>query len=330
MKTLDYVIKNNGLLLEPLIGLEDHPYLVYEQEQKQNASKYIIGTFPPISYLLDNKEVKKNKINCLKEDNNIVCQNAPKAPFYHGNQLDMWELLMYCTDSCELQKKEEGKVDFLLTWLKNNDLFYSDIISSCTRKKYDASDQNLIVREFNYKLIESILKNKAAKAILFNTSGIFNSTGLQVYNSTSKDKPNLLENWEQGDVKPDKNKSFNLFLRALQQDFTLFIKDYNSTEYIEINSNNLKTLSDYKFKVVSKLKIKPKNAAPKYVSANAHVERKFIVCTGPSPSGASRTLKRYNKVYQKYQNNSTPEAFTKCLYGMFVNEEWKKLAKLNV
>ncbi len=334
MKTLEYVIQNNGLLPEPKEGIEYHPYLKFEKQQNQNASKYIIGTFPPVSYLFEGDKAKRTQIQSLfKKNIKTVSKDPPLIPFFHGNRLSMWKLLLSDSDLKILNetKDRDSKVCFLIQWLKDNDLYYSDIISSCRRKQYNAKDSNLVVVGFNKDLIESIMMNKNAKAILFNTSGIFNSTGIKVYISNSKDKLYLLDNWKQGDVKPDGNKSFNLFLRALQEDFTLFIKSYKGTDCIEINSNNSESLKNCKFKALTKLKISPKSGTPKTVSNKAHIEREFIVCTGPSPSGAI-SLRR-NEVFKKWEkqnSDKSPKDFIKHVYGNFIMGEWSSLAELNV
>ena len=77
--------------LPPNPPFEIHPYL--------NAfilgqyKKYIIGTFPPISYLVDDPLIVAAGIPNLVQPG-LQAINPPRIPFYHGNEADMWDCLL--------------------------------------------------------------------------------------------------------------------------------------------------------------------------------------------------------------------------------------------
>jgi hypothetical protein len=70
---------------------EINPYI--GEVELQNYEKYVIGTFPPISYMLDNEKIKEAYISSIKKPVKGR-EKKPKVNYYHGNKGSMWDLLL--------------------------------------------------------------------------------------------------------------------------------------------------------------------------------------------------------------------------------------------
>lgn len=89
---------------------EKHPYL--DTFELQNFEKYIIGTFPPISYIYDHP---------LLVENNISQNKRPEIPFFHGNDLSLWKFF--------LNEEEYGFLEDLLPNNENAILYINDLLN---------------------------------------------------------------------------------------------------------------------------------------------------------------------------------------------------------
>lgn len=69
----------NNYILPNEKPIEVHPYL--DTFPLRPTEKYIIGTFPPISYLRDSLNIP----NGVGDIN-----SRPKIPFFHGQKCDQW------------------------------------------------------------------------------------------------------------------------------------------------------------------------------------------------------------------------------------------------
>ena len=120
LNCIDEIIGFNGVLPNDP-PFEKHPYLDLPEYQLQNFDKYIIGTFPPISHLLDNVEIIQAGINQLTlPTGNLI--SRPTIPFFHGNDaFYLWKLLLFDNELLELQAIEDRneKKNYLINKLKS-------------------------------------------------------------------------------------------------------------------------------------------------------------------------------------------------------------------
>ncbi|WP_309613529.1 hypothetical protein [Flavobacterium sp.] len=244
------VFENNGQL-PPVPPIEIHPYSY--TRYNFGYDKMIIGTFPPISYLLDNHLLVE-----LKRLNNLNGRRLtkPLIPFYHGNRGGMWDVLLFGNTFDEILKlaRIDGK-DALIDELTYRFIRYDDIIYSTQRKilnnRYNAEDKNLFNIVPKASLIKDIIEKKDLFSILFNTSSSF-SNKIKI----NRDNKINIEN--------DSNiKSFDLFVRTLQElnysvDFML--DDFNRNiilDWTEVNFQNLNIIrNSFKHKVFFKVRIR--------------------------------------------------------------------------
>ncbi|MGG7036299.1 MAG: hypothetical protein ACI7YS_14040 [Flavobacterium sp.] len=319
-----YVLNNNGQL--PLVPpIEIHPYL--NDFPLNNCEKYIIGTFPPISYIYDHP---------LLVGNNIGQNNIPNIPFYHGNLASMWKYLLDENEYDEVNhilNNANGREDakqFLIEFLENNNINYSDIYYSTVRNNYNANDNGLKNIKPNYSLIYHILNNDNAKYLNFNSSTIFNTEELGFYlNNIQGNLP--------GEIK-EKSNSFSVFLKTLQKlGFGLSLS-YQNDEWIPLQFGNIEQINyHFRFKVVFKLRISGKN-----IKINDEIlenlNREFIIVCGPSPSNGANMALVGNQIYLNWLQNQPNEIhlnnptiyFRKEIYGHFRNDNWQELQNMNV
>ena len=193
--------------LPPNPPFEIHPYKPLFP--LQNFEKYIIGTFPPISYVLDRLLIINPGITSLNQPGGAHYTNAPIIPFYHGNNNSMWPYLLTPPEWAGLVAVglKNNKRTFLINKLIDIGINYGDIIDSTQRRltngNYNASDNNLYNICINNDLICHILTNPNAKYLLFNTASVFTAGGL--INVAGLVNVNL------------NTKSFDLFIRGCQE-----------------------------------------------------------------------------------------------------------------
>jgi len=304
--------QNNNHIAEHLINhdgnfpvnlpIEIHPYS--NDFLLGEYNKYIIGTFPPISYIYNHPTVIEQF---------FALNRGPKIPFYHGNDATLWNSFLNIQETMELMELENGvdKKNYLIQVLNNSEINYADIIKSCTRSNINSvKDSDLYNLVINQELIEHILSNHKENIVLnFNTSSIFNSQNF-----------NLQEN---GFLSNDNVQSLNLFIRALQEkeyriQISLNLEDYHNLEDLPI---------PHSFKVFFKMRI-----------IKDDYSKDFLINTTPSPSGNANRGLGSNLVYQNWFQNQplnvqqkTPtKHFRKDIYQFFRNNNWEELHAMNI
>lgn len=210
------LIQNSGRLpTHP--PFEIHPYK--SDFPLQEFEKYIIGTFPPISYILDKPQLVAAGIHNLQQpigaDGQVI--NLPWIPFYHGNRGSMWDFLLTNGEMDDLDN-ENGRQNAkktLINFLRQNEINYADIIDSVQRGKdkdgkYDGKDKSLSNISPNNDLICHILTNRKAKYLLFNTASTFGNQGIQIWRQRN--------HAEFGRIRLNDNvRSFDLFVRQCHE-----------------------------------------------------------------------------------------------------------------
>jgi hypothetical protein len=287
---INVLVPNLGVLpANPPFEL--HPYK--QDFQLQDFDKYIIGTFPPISYLLDNPQITAAGIGFLQQP--VGAGGHPITlswiPFYHGNQGSMWDFLLTNAQMAALNAILQGingrqnAKNFLINFLRENKINYADIIDSTQRNlnqqgRYDGKDKNLNNLCPNNDLICHILSNPKAKYLIFNSSSIFCNAGISVD--------------AQGLINVNANtKSFDLFVRQCQElglEIHLQIQQGNPhTFYLSTNISFLGVLQR-QTKLAFELKIKNPLKNNKTICDNfpSGAEKVLTVVTGPSPSAINQ------------------------------------------
>lgn len=317
----NYILQHNGQL-PPQPMFEKHPYL--DTFELQNFEKYIIGTFPPISYIFDHP---------VLNENNIGQNQIPNIPFFHGNMISMWKYLFTNEEFQILNELVNNNERFeaknhIINKLNELKINYSDIIKNTRRKVFSYKDEDLYNIKSNLDLINQILVNPNAKYLNFNTSTLFNTTEIGVRN----------RNWGQylaGSIKELPN-SYNLFLVTLQSlGFTIEIS-HDENIWYTINQNNAKLINHhFKNKISTKLRISIKELN-KFNFKLSNVCREFVIITTPSPSdGASIPLVNnhifINWLQNQPQHIQTPTIqFRKYIYQLFRNNDWDALQAMNI
>lgn len=283
---------------------EVHPYLEFRKLMKEKPTGFIIGTFPPASYLryqLINDQVIGNRN--FKVDS-IEVSEAPRLSFFHGNKNSMWEYLNI----------SDFSINAIIDFLNRNDWVYSDIIYSCCRTKItEVEDKNLKNIIPNFPLIDEIIESKDGTSLWFNTSSIYNSKGLNIYKTKYPNKVNCK------DV-----QAYDIFLRVLQElGYEISLRLNELDQWIEVKLENHAVIAHkFRFLLHHQLKINNKH---------------FNVFTSPSPSNSASQSFPSNKIYKnwisgKVKNKITPKKptmdFRKEVFSAIVNRDIEKLNKL--
>lgn len=303
--------ENNGIL--PLeTPVEIHPYL--NEFELQNYDKYIIGTFPPISYCYG----LLNLLNLRQpfRPNRLIPK--PKIPFYHGNRASMWDALIP-EDLLNMifLPNNLNAIQNLINFLNENLINYGDVIQKAKRKlenniKYSAKDENLFNIIVNKKLITHIILNKKLSRLLFNTSNTFGKNGIKITNGIISIEQNL--------------KSFDLFFRACQDlgfKVEFKIDDFAGNiilDWTEVNIQNTNTLNHHlKTKIIFKAKITvPINN--ELLQNGNEIIKEFIIVTPFSP--AAQGSVNGNPIVNNWRvanNMQNRKVFLRLIYSAFVN-----------
>lgn len=302
--------------LPPHPPFEIHPYR--DLLPLQNFEKYIIGTFPPISYILDNPDISAAGITSLiPPAGNAI--NAPEIPFYHGNIGSMWKYFLTPIEIAQLLATPRAQKSALLIGiLTNAQINYADIIDSCQRQGFNANDTNLYNICINRNLICHIITNPDAKSILFHSASIF---GINGFNNN-------------GQVQI---KSFDLFVKGCQE--------IGLTVEIQINQGHNPALF-FPWTDVADLihpqRINKMAFQMKLTNATSNIrcsslkpgESKVLeIITGPSPAGAAILGILNNNNFLAWQGGDpllTPTLFLRFIYESFRNNfNWLPFYNLN-
>ena len=298
--------------------VEIHPYI--DTFELRDYDKYIIGTFPPISYLNDNQILIDNGIHQLSLPNGRLIP-APLIPFYHGNRNSMWDILL---DNIQAEQifNNPDRLDArqnLIDFLHNNSMNYSDIIYSTRRKKYSSEDkvlQNIVIYA---TLFKQILNNNSAKRLLFNTSSIFGVSGLSVHVNNNVNP--------RGRININGVGSFDLFLRGLQDlgakvELALLTEVNQAIfDWIEVNAVNAVILKKlFKTKIIIKTRISI-SANNTIIENTKLIQKEYFVITPFSPAAINRGSLKANPIVNNYPVHNpgeTSAALLKLIYKAFV------------
>jgi hypothetical protein len=319
------IIANGGILPDNP-PFEKHPYL--ETYELQNFSKYIIGTFPPISYLIDIFN-DPNIPHLIKPDNggNLT---LPNTPFYHGNVDDLWRLFLTTAEFLIFDPLPRAiRRDHLINKLIDLEINYSDIIATVQRSAYNANDNGLNNICPNLQLIEHILNSQNAKYLMFDTSSAHYSSGIDVNKSNCKDGI-------PGKINIGGMESYDFFLRILQDlKFKVEIDllhrpNWQNTEnWIEINVINKDYLkANLKTKVLTKVKITTQQKIFINDKIIGEPNKVFTIITGPSPVVSGRS-KSKNFIFQN-SNFHDYDEFRRHIYQLFRAGNWDALQAMNI
>jgi hypothetical protein len=265
--------------------VEINPYI--GEVELQNYDKYVIGTFPPVSYILDDERIASAGINLISGN------GRPQIPYYHGNSIQMWKLFFpneffnfnINDDKARIEKRNE-----ILGFLKSNEINYSDIIYSTKRQAYNPNDTSLKNIVIYTNLIKHIVENPKADRILFNTSSTFGTGGIKIHQ-------NQVQNGVLGRVNVKNNpNSFDLFFRACQDSglrIELKVEDAINNillDWTEISAQNAAALNNQlKTKIIFKARIiVPTNN--QLIGNSEQIIKEFYVLTPFSPSLAALNL----------------------------------------
>lgn len=304
----DNLISNVGIL--PVeTPIEIHPYL--NEFQLQNFNKYIIGTYPPISYVRD---------LCLIPPGTGNIPSRPIIPFYHGNVRAMWKLfginnIDIIFNLNRIQAKQE-----LINFLNNRNINYCDIIYSVKRKKYTSFDTDLKNIVINKNLLRHVLLNNNVNRLLFITGSPFSQAGLKIHISN-------VQNGIIGRINVNSfANSFDLFFRACQDlGFKIEFKVENSNatimmDWTEVNiQNNLILNTNLKTKIIFKSRITiPKNNY--FLDNRDKIIKELLIITPFSPAAQGST--ENNPIVSAWRLNNNMRSrhiLLSSIYNAFIN-----------
>lgn len=335
-KFIEELIEANGRLpLHPPVEL--HPYKPLLK--LQSFEKYIIGTFPPISYILDEPEITGANVQLLSQPGGIKGGKivAPWLPFYHGNLGSMWEYLLKKEERRQLSEviseregREKGRA-YIIKKLSELTINYADIVDSTQRKKdckgkFTANDALLYNICINKDLIFHVLANPNAKYLLFNTASIFTNGGLKL---TADGTISLT---------PSTTRSFDLFIRALQDEgleISIQIRQGNPATHFNQTLIAQLLLAQKGRKVALELTIKNPLNNTREVSKHLEqgAEKTLAVITPFSPAAVNRGKLLKNAVVANYLHarpTQTPADLIANIYQSFRQGNWQHLFNYNL
>jgi hypothetical protein len=339
------IVGDNSTFVNALLGslgvlptnppFEIHPYK--EMLPLRNYRNYIIGTYPPISYILDRPELSQVGIPVLQQPPGAggFPINRPWIPFYHGNKGSMWNFLLTNIEMATLENtvneyNPNNRINarqFLTGFLNRCKISYADIIDSTQRmlnvnSRYDASDNNLYNIGPNYDLIRHLLTNSCPNNLLFNTSSIFGNSGVQI------DGAGLVN-------VNDNTKAFDLFVRCCHElGFIIEVQVQHGNPATQFVWTNIVDLQPHqrKNKIIFEMKIINPNPIPNMVFANFHsgASKTFTVVTPFSPAAVNRGRLMSNSIVQNYiLNGGTPTQLLTLAYQCFRNNNFAPLYNIN-
>jgi hypothetical protein len=316
-------------------AFEIHPYK--QDFPLQNFEMYIIGTFPPISYILDNPLLVAagipNLVQPIGAGGQVI--NFPWIPFYHGNQGSMWDFLLTAPEMAALTAiriaafGRQNAKSYLINFLLENKINYADIIDTTQRNlnaqgRYDGKDNNLNNICPNNDLICHILSNPKAKYLLFNTSTIFSNSGISY---EAGGLLNLNAN----------TKSFDLFIRQCQElglEIQIRIQQGNPATFYNWTNISLLALAQRRTKIAFEIKIKNPTSNRKLdCNFKSGEEKIFTVITPFSPAAVNRGRTRSNRIVRNWlliNPRQTPSNLLTTVYQNFRNNNFVPIFNLNI
>ncbi|PNQ72593.1 hypothetical protein C1T31_10590 [Hanstruepera neustonica] len=320
-----HALIENNFVLPNETPVEIHPYK--NDLPLENYDNYIIGTFPPISYLNDNILLNNEDLNTLHDPNERLL-SAPGIPFYHGNtkKISLWQYILdqnLFNHVFEELDRLTAK-DFLINYLQDSRINYSDIIDSTKRIEYSPSDSCLRDIVINDDLLKHIFVNNNVNRLLFNTASVFSVNGLKVH-------ANNVLNGIIGRINVNNTaNSFDLFFRALQDRNCIIKFSIENDNWVQVNVNNRAELSNtFSSKIIFKAKIiiPAKN---NFFNNEQEITKEIYVVTPFSPAARGRV--NSNPVilnWRQQNNNQDGGVLLKLIYQSFLRFNQEDLTFLH-
>ncbi len=305
-------------------AFEKHPYL--DLIEMGNYAKYLVGTFPPISYVADVLQIEG-----LAQPNGHFL-GKPWIPFFHGNRGSMWEYLLSLDEYQELVDLIPGDINnnvsranarnFLVQRLTQMRVNYSDVIKFTQRSlsdnhRYTSEDSKLWNICINEQLILQLLNNDKATTILFNTGSSFTNTGLRILPAHARNGPFAIVNVD------SKCSSFDLFIRGCQElGLQIAIRIiHGPTEHFDWcffnQAQRLFLQMHIRRKLIFELRIIGQ-------VKNNDFDREFTVITPASPAAVNRGRTRQNRIIQRWRDLHFPnDAINHNTVGDFVRHVYQ-------
>ncbi|GAB2540997.1 hypothetical protein [Rufibacter soli] len=318
---------------------QNSPYEIHPYKNLlplSNHTKYIIGTFPPVSYILDHPQIAAANIDVLRQPVNgagVRVVRRPWVPFYHGNRKagSMWLTMLSSEELDALQECLEmnGRLSgrqFLINTLISAEVNYADVIDAMQRSlvngKYTSSDICLNNIKANDDLISHILANPNTQSLLFNTSSIFSNSGVDLVGTY---------------VSIDNPTAFDLFVRRCQDlgmQVEVQIQSGDPDKYFtwraisELNEVQRKTKVAFEMALIN-----PESNVEPILEMFLPGERKeFTVVTPFSPAAVNRGSLNRNLVVQNWRNATGGDKgdLLKIIYQCFLEGDMVQIYNLNV
>lgn len=223
--------------------------------------------------------------------------------------------------------------DFLINYLQEKHINYSDVIYSTKRTKYSHEDNALKNIVINTDLYKHIFQNVHADRLLFNTSNVFKKSGLSVYKTK---RANSIP----GNINVNNGGSFDLFFKGLQDlGAQIELGQVNSINqavfhWIEVNRTNAQILKNiFKSQIIIKcrIRIEPNNHI---IQNNELIQREYFVVSPFSPAAVDRGRLKKNPILISWldQNeNLAPKDLLIKIYKAFVRfDEVDKAFLVNI
>lgn len=328
----------NHLIQEPGTLPHNPPFEIHPYKQDfplQQFDKYIIGTFPPISYVLDNPRLVEAGFNGIHQPNGGALITPPWIPFYHGNRGSMWDFLLTHEEMLALDAirgGEEGRQNaknYLIDFLLQSQINYADIIDSTQRNldgdgRYTGEDTNLNNICPNSDLICHLLTNPKAKFLLFNTASIFSNQGIKTNNN--------------GVINVGANtKAFDLFVRQCRElGFNIHLQILQGAHQMQFEWTHIHLLNQprRRTKIAFELKISnPLRNRNTICHLEPGEEKTFTVVTPFSPAAVNRGRTRANNAVANWLANNpgqTPVHLLYMVYQNFRNGDAHAMYQMNV
>jgi hypothetical protein len=315
-------------------GFEIHPYkgiLHFSQQEK-----ILIGTFPPISYLIDTINNRKPGLD-LKQLQQPTPPHqqiqAPSIPFFHGNISALWSVFLTTKEFNELNsflpENRHGSKNYLIQKLNDLSIYYDDIIIS-TQRKLGIVDQNTKNLGYTYEdinlknictdknLIINVISNQNLKVICFTNGATFRTNGLQIYTQPAR----------AGLVRTNSCDALSLFLRGCQDlGLTIEMQCLPHFSWMPIEATKQAQRST---KLIFELRIK-KGTNCTHPELQHFKKKEFTVITPFSPA-AHGTIE-YHPVVSSYRlinGNVSITTILKDVYGKFRNNIYNGLYNYNI
>jgi hypothetical protein len=313
-------------------GFENHPYKGVLNNI--NSDKYIIGTFPPISYLVDTLHSVELNINNLTQPtfpHQIITK--PKIPFFHGNMGSLWSCLLTVNELEELNGFLPGNrmcaKNYLVEKLQNIDIFYDDIIKM-TQRKLGIVDQNIGNFGYTYedkclknicvdeKLIIQLITNQHTNVVCFTNGATFSKNGLQLYTQINR----------AGLVNTNNSDALSLFLRGCQ-DLGLDI-ELQCLPHYEWTLIAALTRAQLSTKLIFEIRI-TKGRTCNQISLVDFSQKSFTVITPFSPAAYGNI--EHHPIVHAYRNvngNATTSVILRDFYNKFRSNQEALLYPYNI